>query len=316
MTNEPLTEAAAGNPKMSLRDVAVNRPHWIAGALTLAIAVAVPGPLRADTGDESETGARSGGLTPADTGYYFDASALVTYGALGSFAAVWLLMEPPATPRLFSPDEGGAEFRGDTLPNWSVSLFSAPALAVILAADTETRWYHTKGAVSAFVTTVLLTEITKNLVGRHRPDYDPAHPEAGTPDGRKSFFSGHSSLTVVSTTYLAWYLKNDLFPGLRKPGGGMRWWEIVSYVAIAGATVGVPLSRVVDNRHNPSDVIVGSLVGASVATGFYFWHRHSARKALGGEGGELASSRGQRPGRQILFMPNASLTGASMTFQF
>lgn len=304
----------------------VIRPHWIASALALLIALGAPladRPLRADTGAERKADPAVGGLTPADPGYYLDASALLIYGTLGSVIAVSLFMEPAAQPLLFSPDEGGAEYKGDTLPSWTVAVFAGATLGVIAAADTDSRWYHTKGALGAFSTTLLLTDLAKNIFARHRPDYDPAHPEAGVPDGRKSFFSGHSSLTVVSTTYLAWYLKNDLFPGLRGPDGRARWWEVASYLALAGTTVGVPLSRVLDNRHNPGDVAVGSLVGASLATGFYFWHRHSARKALG-TGAELDRVTGKQPGRhqeqypqrRVLLMPSPALAGASLTVQF
>lgn len=299
--------------------VTVIRPNWLALSLALFIA-ATPTVAGADTASEPKgngpPATETGGVGPGDASYYFDASALAIYGALGGFTAVSLLMEPPDEPLFFSPDEGGAEFRGDTFPNWTIALFSAPALGVILAGDTKSRWYHTKGALGAFAATVFLTELTKNVVGRHRPDYQPGHPEAGLPDGRKSFFSGHSSLTVVSTTYLAWYLGKELFPSLRKPGGGMRWWEPLSYLGIAGVTVGVPLSRVIDNRHNPSDIIVGSLVGAAIATGYFFWHQSSARGAGATEDAtRLAEPAGKRP-RQWLLAPSASPAGVSAVFQF
>ena len=277
-------------------------------ALVLAVGLAVSGVAHAE---EAERGA----LTPGDAGYYYDTSALVTYGALGGYLAVTLLMEPPEKPRFFAVPAAPEEYRGDTLPNWTISLFASPTLAVVLLADTDARWYQTKGAISAFATTVFLTEFTKNFAGRHRPDYDPTHPEAGGPDGRKSFFSGHSSLTLVSTTYLAWFLHGELFPTLRKPDGAMRWWEPLAYLGLAGVSVGVPVSRVIDNRHNPSDVLVGSLVGASVATGFYFWHRQQARRAGIGKHRESAHA-GSTPRRGWLVMPSAYPAGASALLRF
>lgn len=275
-------------------------------ALTAMALSILPTPAHADDGDRF-------GPTPGDASYYFDAPGLVTLGAGAGYFTLALLGSPPAEPRFFNSEEGGAEYKGDTFPNWTLVLFASPTIATTLLVDTDTRWYHTKGALGALATTGLLTELSKILVGRHRPDYDPAHPEAGGEDGRKSFFSGHSSITLMSTTYLAWYLGKHVFP---HHSDGLTWWQVGAYLGLAGVSVAVPLSRVIDNRHNPSDVLVGSLVGASVATGFFFWQDRRARRDRAAREASAPGAEHRPAGPNWMIAPSASPAGVSAFIRF
>ena len=121
-----------------------------------------------------------------------------------------------------------------------------------------------------------LTEVAKNSVGRRRPFYDG---ETSNPDHRKSFFSGHSSLTLVSTTYAGLYLHEHLFAKWRDPQQSFAWWELPPLAALAAVSVYVPYTRVDDGRHHVSDVLVGAGVGSATAIGFYLYQDSRFRSA-------------------------------------
>ena len=279
-----MTPAAQTRPSSPVPSPRAARPvRWCAtfalsAALVATLVAATARPALADDQVSASSAASAPALeNPSQGAYYYDASALALYGALiGGAAAQFLSV--PEQPRFFSPDEGGAERRGDTLPDWTLSVIGGAAFGVVLAAPNPKRWYHVKGFAGAFASTVLVTTLVKKTVGRHRPDYQPTDDDE---DGRRSFFSGHSSLTLVSTTYLGLYLRRHLFAGVRPAGSALPWWEAATYLGLAAFSAYVPISRVLDHRHHPSDVAVGSLVGAGVATGFFLWQERRLRRAQG-----------------------------------
>lgn len=111
-----------------------------------------------------------------------------------------------------------------------------------------------------------LTTWSKSLTLRPRPlayYFATRYPElpadleaaALTPEARFSFFSGHTSLTAVSTFFLARTFA-DYYPESQA-----RSW-VWAGAALLPALVG--FWRVRAGKHHPSDVIAGYLVGASV----------------------------------------------------
>jgi membrane-associated phospholipid phosphatase len=293
------------------------------GSLTALMAACVlfAGMARAGADEERATGD-----DPGDASYYFDAGALTIYGAGLGYLATALFMEPPDTPRFFSASEGGAEYRGSTVPDWTLGVFAGVTAATIVAAPDQrggqarghARWYHTKGFLGSLATTAFLTEMAKNVYGRHRPDYQPGDPVAGSDDGRKSFFSGHSSITLASTTYLALYLHDHVFPGLRRDPDSVPWWEVASYTGLVALSVYVPFSRVHDNRHNPSDVLVGSAVGLTAAIGFYRWQETRLRCARSLDGAVRQETQTTKSARlsNLVLIPTAEPLGLSMAGRF
>ncbi len=196
-----------------------------------------------------------------DSEYFWDGGAVpFVYGSAAAAIALRLFAKPAKTPRLFPESEGGHEGFENTVPEWTVSLYSVSIAGLIAASPGASRWHHLKGYGQAVLTTAALTELTKDVIGRHRPHYQEGMPD--NLDQRRSFISGHASITAASTVYLGLYLSRNLLPrpSLLKTGG---------LLLLGGVLVGVPYSRVVDHRHNLSDVLSGAAVGSALAVAFY-----------------------------------------------
>ncbi len=196
-----------------------------------------------------------------DSEYFWDGGAVpFVYGSAAIAIGLRLFAKPAKTPRLFPESEGGHDGFENTVPEWTVSLYSVGIAGLIAASPSPSRWHHLKGYGQAVLTTAALTEIAKDVIGRHRPHYEEGMPD--NLDQRRSFFSGHASITAASTVYLGLYLSRNLLPkpSLLKTGG---------LLLLGGVLVGVPYSRVVDHRHSLSDVLTGAAVGTALAVAFY-----------------------------------------------
>jgi undecaprenyl-diphosphatase len=123
--------------------------------------------------------------------------------------------------------------------------------------------------------TLALTDITKIAVRRPRPiDYTNCPPVNGMPNTNPgcsstdlglSFFSGHASAIAAvgaTATYIAF---------VRSPHSPRPW---ITLGVAAAFTAFVSYERVRAGEHFPSDVIVGSLAGASVGVLVPHLHRH------------------------------------------
>jgi membrane-associated phospholipid phosphatase len=147
--------------------------------------------------------------------------------------------------------------------------------------------------------TLLLTEVLKYAFGRLRPDFQErvvryychqANPQgvpcpaAGVPaldpdaarvqkvfdDGRRSFPSGHASTSFALATYAALVTGGHFVWG--EDAGRQRTLGIAVQAGLLGLASFVAWSRVHDGRHNPSDVLTGAAIGASMAN-FAYWRR-------------------------------------------
>lgn len=111
-------------------------------------------------------------------------------------------------------------------------------------------------AAETYLLTLGLTELTKNLARRTRPfTYNPAAPmsEKVSPDARRSFFSGHTSMSAAGCFFAA-KVWSDFYPD-------SRWKPLVwgSAMALPALTA---VFRVRAGKHFPTDVLVGYAVGA------------------------------------------------------
>ncbi len=198
-----------------------------------------------------------------DAEYFWDGGVIPFFYGTGALAiGLRLFGEPADSPTLFPESEGGIEGFENTVPEFVVSMYSVGFAGLIMASPRAERWHHLKGFGEAVVTTAAVTEIVKDVIGRHRPHYQEGMEDEL--DLRRSFFSGHASITAASTVYMGLYLSRNWLPrpSLARTAG---------ILALGGLLVGVPYSRVVDNRHHVSDVITGAVVGSALATVFYVY---------------------------------------------
>lgn len=136
------------------------------------------------------------------------------------------------------------------------------------------------GYAGTLTTTLLFTEMSKVIVSRQRPDYaDRLKRNLDDDllnDGRKSFWSGHSSISFASAVYQAWHLA-DLGQD-RGRGIGTRvglWGGATLLTSTAGW---VAYSRISDGRHHVSDVLTGAVVGTVLGTLGYIRSRQIGQR--------------------------------------
>ncbi|EGW30104.1 diacylglycerol pyrophosphate phosphatase [Spathaspora passalidarum NRRL Y-27907] len=143
------------------------------------------------------------------------------------------------------------------------------------------------GCLLSILITGIFTDFIKNYIGRLRPDFlARCIPKPGTPtdvlvfakdvctstdrkkllDGFRTTPSGHSSLSFSGLFYLTLWLSGQLVSVHTQVGS---WRTTVCWVPSLGALL-IALSRTEDYRHHFVDVIIGSLIGISVAYWSYF----------------------------------------------
>ena len=109
----------------------------------------------------------------------------------------------------------------------------------------------------SLIYTYTLTEYVKSIVKRTRPD--------GTDN--RSFFSGHTATTFAAATYL-WKELDDFYDNwnLTKNNSPLKSvFEISTFSVLYGWAGFVGYSRIRDNKHYLSDVIVGAAVGTLIS---------------------------------------------------
>ncbi|MCM5526835.1 phosphatase PAP2 family protein [Parasegetibacter sp. NRK P23] len=114
------------------------------------------------------------------------------------------------------------------------------------------------GARSLLVSTAVYTTF-KGFTRRNRPAYTDNPFDFHTPFKKEytSFPSGHTNTAISVATALALEYKH------------IKWVPVACY-SIAGLTA---VSRIYDNRHWASDVLVGGLMGHFITRGLYYWEQ-------------------------------------------
>jgi membrane-associated phospholipid phosphatase len=130
--------------------------------------------------------------------------------------------------------------------------------------------HYLRGLVHSILWTEISTSTAKNTFGRRRPFFDTAIQRGDVAvDHRRSFFSGHSSHAFAFSTYSTRFA----FDMLKDRSAT---WIFAS--VLQGTALWIASSRAVDRQHHPSDVVVGSLVGA--AFGYFMYERVHALRQL------------------------------------
>ncbi len=146
---------------------------------------------------------------------------------------------------------------------FAIGTSAAVLSGLTLFSENFPLYRHSIGWIHAHLLTELATCTAKVTFQRKRPFYDKKVSEGNKPsqDDRYSFFSGHSSHAFAFATYSSAMMfkysesavLNWTFSGLIYTGAGI-----------------IAASRITDNAHYVSDVIVGSLVGTLISALVFF----------------------------------------------
>ncbi len=169
------------------------------------------------------------------------------------------------------------DYDSRAIDNWNVAsikmsdilLFSSIAVPGLLMFDHEIRSdyrnFYFVWAQSFFLT-LGFTNFTKVLVGRPRP-YLYANSASDDyklkKDNRKSFFSGHTSISAVS-----WFLMASMYEDY-KPGSNILPYLWTSAFLVPAYTA---YCRYDAGKHFLSDVVAGYLVGSAIGVLVPKWY--------------------------------------------
>ncbi len=165
----------------------------------------------------------------------------------------------------------GREYHESRVPSWWLYAGGGIAgLGIVFLPNNQGHinsisYRNIKGFIEATMLTMLATGITKNAVGRKRPSYDN-YPPGEEKEARRSFFSGHASASFSITTYTSLYIFQ--YMGEWDNAAHLAG-KLISSGALLGMAVYTSWSRVEDNKHHSSDVLVGGTVGVIISAAVY-----------------------------------------------
>jgi len=156
-----------------------------------------------------------------------------------------------------------------------VAMFLSVASPVLLMGFTDPRHdFLTLGVMGAqnLLATTALTMLTKTTTKRIRPfAYNPNAPLdiKLNKDSRHSFFSGHTSVSFASASFLSTTYSHYF------PESNSRYW-------VTGASFGlaslVGVLRIEAGKHFPTDIIAGAIVGTAIGWGIAKIHEAKPNK--------------------------------------
>lgn len=128
-------------------------------------------------------------------------------------------------------------------------------------ADMRNTYAHAWTFYKVLMYNHIATELIKNTVRRSRPD------ETDT----KSFFSGHTSTAFATSSFLAREISDAIagWDAVQDDGTLRISLQSATYVLLYGWAGYVGYSRMADNKHYLTDVLVGALVGSLVGNLLY-----------------------------------------------
>tara|TARA_X000001036_G_scaffold158491_1_gene150405 strand:+ start:16527 stop:17339 length:813 start_codon:yes stop_codon:yes gene_type:complete len=203
---------------------------------------------------------------------------------LGSVLVDYVSLDLEEIASLNSDDISDYDVRA--IKNWDLNsikmsdllLYSSIAVPGLLLTDkivrNDYRNFSLLWAESVFLT-LGITNLTKVLVGRPRPYlYGNKAPEKYKikEDNRKSFFSGHTSISAVSCFLMA-SMYDDYNPDSK----------FSSYLWVGAGLVPALTAyyRYDAGKHFPSDLVAGYIVGSAVGILIPKWHTKNSKVNAG-----------------------------------
>ncbi|KAL0220744.1 hypothetical protein RCL1_000598 [Eukaryota sp. TZLM3-RCL] len=179
----------------------------------------------------------------------------------------------------------------ETVPTWA--LF--PPLVILLVVVLPLSFPHnfirnsllaTCSTVFAFSINFFFTGFFKVLVGRLRPDFlarcvlvdgECMGDAAVIREGRLSFFSGHAAFSFHFAMFFISIVHFSATSRQRNKSRPVAPPVLLACAGFFSLASFVAISRVVDYRHHPSDVVVGSFVGIITGLyGYFLFSRHES----------------------------------------
>ena len=175
-----------------------------------------------------------------------------------------------------------SNFDSKAIDNWNLNsmkmsdllLFSSIAAPGLLMLDkkirNDYRSFSLIWAESIFLA-LGITNFTKVLVGRPRPYLyadNASNDYKLKKDNKKSFFSGHTSISAVS-----WFVMASMYDDYR-PSDAISSYLWASAFLVPAYTA---YCRYDAGKHFPSDLIAGYLVGGAVGVLVPKWHTKSSK---------------------------------------
>lgn len=199
-----------------------------------------------------------------------DWSVVVAPGVAG-FA---IAEQEPFFERPWIPGPGDKPYMDEQVPNSWLYVANAGMVGLVSLLPNSEGWLnstsyrHLKASLQTIAVSLFVKELSKNLVGRPRPDYyNRLGLGVDLDEARKSWPSGHAIHAFNVATYLGLYVWDE-------------WQSDETWVLgvksgitalLGGAATWVAYTRVADNRHYVGDVLAGSVLGAGTALFFYSW---------------------------------------------
>lgn len=178
----------------------------------------------------------------------------------------------PSAKKGFFGDDRSLQYphSPSTVPSWALVLISLGLPLAIMGIRRDWSWMR-KTVFYIGLVEVVVT-LLKVMVGRHRPHFlSLCGPVQGYAllcpeehlvlEARKSFPSGHSSMSFAGMTILVLYI----YPHLSKQ---WKWMSLVPWCI----SLYIANSRLLDHHHHVEDVVVGALLGILVPMGMDYWH--------------------------------------------
>lgn len=184
--------------------------------------------------------------------------------------AAWLNFTPPLTQKQVFSGQTDLSYHADTVPlGWVAAGCAASGIAVALIPNTDGRlnertYIHVKGFAAAMSFNALTTEFAKFSVGRKRPSYENYPQER---EGRRSFWSGHSSFSFAASTYLSLFVARNTGDDSAASVAA----KIAVPLALFSSSAAVCVTRVRDHKHNVSDVVTGAAAGTLTSCAAFWW---------------------------------------------